>query len=162
MSFDNSQSSGSPHLPPADESHHKEGPREKCPPAEIDTDLPRMQDSGGERRSEPWLDGADGTRGAEEPGATGGRQQPQVLLFGVYYYCRFRCYYYYFTLRYLSTRESQHCPSLTPTWSEVAAKIMSTGNGQTKRTTLWKPRWGYFPLPLSKAAATAVTIETFP
>ncbi|XP_019490852.1 PREDICTED: uncharacterized protein LOC109379021 [Hipposideros armiger] len=49
------QNTGSPHLPPADESHHKRRPREKHFRL-IDTDRPGTQGSAGGRRSEPELD----------------------------------------------------------------------------------------------------------
>lgn len=103
---------------------------------------------------------AHGARGADGRGATPGRRQPRVSLW--------RLLLSWGLSSGLCVHPSSSrlpgaaaLPTLPRMRSEVAARIMSRGNGQMRRTILWKPRRGLCPHS-PRTAAAAVTIETPP
>lgn len=156
MALDHGQYTGSPHLPPAEESHHQGRPREK---REMDTDRPGRRTA---RRDavRTRAGRAHGARGADGRGATPGRRQPRVSLW--------RLLLSWGLSSGLCVHPSSSrlpgaaaLPTLPRMRSEVAARIMSRGNGQMRRTILWKPRRGLCPHS-PRTAAAAVTIETPP
>ena len=146
MAFDNSQNTSSPHLPPADESHHHERR-----PREAHSRLKSTRTSPGRRTAPEGQVAAPAGRGSQgAPGMRAGlpwAAQPQAPPFRVYYY-RDWVLSLLLLLRPSLSRLSGAGALPIPA-SEVAARIITTRNGQREGTILWKPRRGLSAHPPS-------------